>query len=120
MNLNQKKSDFEFDFENAKLFSISLNTSINRNRTSSNKCVKRARLERIEKKNESKQINNDNKKFAFHERLTENDDDDSTNDVKKKNENDDNLDKNVSRDNVNKNSSRQKSSAKILKKRKRV
>ncbi len=44
MNLNQKKSDFEFNFENAKLFLISLITLINRNRTFDNKRVKRRRF----------------------------------------------------------------------------
>jgi hypothetical protein len=120
MNLNQKRNDFEFDSENAKLFSISLNTFINRNRTSDNKRVKRARLERVDERNESKQKNNDDEKSASRERLIENDDDDDANDVEKKNENDDDLDENVSRDNADENSSRQKSSAKILEKRKRV
>jgi hypothetical protein len=122
MNLNQKKSDFEFDFENAKLFSISLNTLINRNQTFDNKRVKRARLERVDEKNESKQKNNDDERSASRERLIENDNDDATNDVKKKKKNDDDFDENVSRDNVNENSShsRQRSSAKILEKRKRV
>jgi hypothetical protein len=82
--LNQNKSDFEFDFENAKLFSISLNTSINRNQTSDNKRVKRAHLERVDEKNESKQKNNDDEKSASRERSTENDDDDETSDVEKK------------------------------------
>jgi archaellum component FlaD/FlaE len=122
MNLNQKKSDFEFDFDNAKLLSISFNTSINRNQTSDNKRVKRARLERVDEKNESKQENNDDEKSASRERLTENENDDATSDVEKKKENVNDLDENVSRDNVDENSSRsrQKSSAKILEKRKRV
>jgi preprotein translocase subunit SecF len=122
MNLNQKKSDFEFDFENAKLFSISLNMLINRNRTFNNKRVKRARLERVDEKDESKQENNDDEKSTFRERSIENENDDATNDVKKKKKNDDDLDKNVSRDNVDESSSRfhQRSSAKIFKKRKRV
>jgi hypothetical protein len=68
MNLNQKESDFEFDFENAKLFSISLNTSINRNRTFDNKRVKRVRLEFVDEKNESKQENNDDERSASRER----------------------------------------------------
>ncbi len=106
INLNQKKSDFEFDFENAKLFSISLNTSINRNRTFDNKRVKRARLEFVDERNESKQKNNDDEKSASRERLTENENDDTTNDVEKKKENDDDLNENVSRDNVDENSSR--------------
>ncbi len=122
MNLNQKKSDFEFDFKNAKLFSISLNTSINRNRTFDNKRVKRARLEFVDEKNESKQEDNDDEKSASRERSTEDENDDSTNDVKRKKENDDDLDKNVSRDNVDKSSSRshQRSSAKALEKCKRA
>jgi hypothetical protein len=121
MNLNQKKSDFEFDFENAKLFSISLNTLINRNRTFNNKRVKRARLESVDEKNESKQKNNDDEKSASRERSTENENDDATNDVEKK-KNYDDLDENVSRDNIDANSSRsrQRLSAKVLKKRKRV
>ncbi len=63
---------------------ISFNTSINRNQTSSNKRVKRARLERVDEKNESKQKNNDDEKSASRERLIENDDDDTTNNIKKK------------------------------------
>ncbi len=106
MNLNQKKSDFEFDFENAKLLSISLNTSINRNRTFDNKRIKRARLEFVNEKNESKQKNNDDEKSASRERSTENEDDDATNDVEKKKENDDDLDENVLHNNVNENSFR--------------
>jgi hypothetical protein len=110
------------------LFSISLNTSINRNRTFDNKHVKRARLEFVDEKNESKQENNDDEKFASRECFVENDDDDATNnddatnDVEKKKENDDDLNENVLRDNVDESSfrSRQRSSAKILEKRKRV
>jgi hypothetical protein len=122
MNLNQKKSDFEFDFENAKLFSISLNTSINRNRTFDNKRVKRARLEFVDERNESKQKNNDDKKSASRERAIENESDDATNDVEKEKRNDDDLDENVSRDNVDESSSRsrQRSNAKAFEKRKRV
>jgi hypothetical protein len=122
MNLNQKKSDFEFDFENAKLLSISLNTSINRNCTFDNKRVKRARLEFVDEKNESKQKNNNDEKSASRERSTENENDDATNDVEEKKENNDDFDKNVSRDNVDENSSRsrQRSSAKVLEKRKRA
>jgi hypothetical protein len=95
MNLNQKKSDFEFNFENAKLFSISLNTSINRNRTFDNKRVKRARLEPVDEKNEPKQENNDDERSAPRERSTENEDDDATNDVEEKKENDNDFDENV-------------------------
>jgi hypothetical protein len=45
MNLNQEKNDFESKNENAKMSSISLNTSINRKRISDNsraKCATRA------------------------------------------------------------------------------
>jgi hypothetical protein len=121
MNLNQKKSDFEFDFENAKLLSISLNTSINRNCTFDNKRVKCARLESVDEKNESKQKNNDDEKSASRERLTENESDDATSDVEEK-KNDDDLNENVLRDNVDENSfrSRQRSSAKTFEKRKHV
>ncbi len=122
MNLNQKESDFEFNFENAKLFSISLNTLINRNRTFDNKRVKSARLESVDEKDESKQKNNDDERSASRERSTENENDDATNDVEEKKKNDDDLNENVSRDNVDENSSRsrQKSSAKVLEKRKRA
>jgi hypothetical protein len=102
MNLNQKKNDFEFDFKNAKLFSISLNTSINRNRTFDNKRIKRARLEFVDERNESKQKNNDDERSASRERSTENENDDATSDVEKEKENDDDFDENVSRDNVDK------------------
>jgi hypothetical protein len=96
--------------------------SINRNRTFDNKRVKRARLEFVDEKNESKQKNNDDEKSASRERSTENESDDATNDVEKKKKNDDDFDENVLRDNVNENSSRfhQRSSAKVLKKRKRA
>ncbi len=122
MNLNQKKSDFEFDFENAKLFSISFNTSINRNRTFDNKRVKRARLELVDEEDEPKQEDNDDEKSASRERSAEDENDDATNDVEKKKRNDDDLDENVSRDNVDEGSSRsrQRSSAKALEKRKRA
>ncbi len=102
------------------MFSISFNTSLNRNKTSSNKRVKRVRLKFVDEKNESKQKNNNDKKFAFRKRLIENDDDDATNNVKKNNNN--NFNKNDLHDNVNENSSRsrQKSNAKILEKRKCV
>jgi hypothetical protein len=104
------------------LSSISFNTSINRNRTFDNKRVKRACLKSVDEKNESKQKNNDDEKSAFRERSTENENDDATNDVEKKKKNDDDLDENISRDNVNENSShsRQRSSAKVLEKRKRA
>ncbi len=69
---------------NAKLFSISFNTSINRNRTFDNKRVKRARLELVDEKNESKQKNNDDEKSASRERSIENENDDATNDVERK------------------------------------
>jgi hypothetical protein len=42
MNLNQKKSEFESRSENAKMSSISFNTSINRKRISDNSRAKRA------------------------------------------------------------------------------
>ncbi len=122
MDLNQKESDFEFDFEDAKLPSISLNTSINRNRTFDNKRVKRARLELVDEGDEPKQENNDDEKPASRERSAEDEGDDAANDVERKEENDDDLDENVSRDNVDEGSSRprQRSSAKVLEKRKRA
>jgi hypothetical protein len=83
MNLNQKKSDFEFESENAKMSSISSNTFTNRRQINDNSRVKRATRALSSMKKKQKRDNDDaNDVFDVI------DDFDIANEIEKKNDDD--------------------------------